>query len=240
MTLVPAAAFVASWTGWFATAGGWGRNWDQATSQGPFFFVFDSVRSWLQYQIQVLGFHSNLQDYHEYMSEPWQWPLLVRPVPFYYQGTKNACGGQDCTQAVYGVGTPALWYAAALALIALIVWYVSSRDWRAGATLLAFAVGWLPWFYYAIADNRTMYLFYMIPVVPFMVLALTLCAGLVLGRRDAGPTRRAVGAAGAGALALVVLVNFWWLSPVLTGETVTHAQWWARMLLNSWVGVAPK
>ncbi|MEV0614897.1 phospholipid carrier-dependent glycosyltransferase [Nonomuraea sp. NPDC050404] len=243
LAIVPAVTFVASWTGWFATAGGWGRNWDQATSAGnPFFFALDSARSWLQYQSQVLGYHSGLDTYHSWMSEPWHWPLLLRPVSFWYPANlpPSACGSDQCSQAVLGVGTPALWYAAALAVIALVAWYFSSRDWRAGAVLLAFAAGWLPWFYYAIADNRTMYLFYMIPVVPFMVLALTLCAGLVLGRRDAPPARRAAGAAAVGAFTLIVLINFWWLSPVLTAETVTHAQWWSRMLMTSWVTGAPK
>jgi dolichyl-phosphate-mannose-protein mannosyltransferase len=243
MALAPALTFLASWSGWFATAGGWGRNWDRAVSAGnPFFFVVDSMRSWLDYQLQVLGYHSGLQDYHPYMSEPWQWPLLLRPVSFYYPPDlpPSSCGADTCSQAVLGVGTPALWYAAALALLVLVAWYVSSRDWRAGAVLLAFAAGWLPWFYYAIADNRTMYLFYMGPVVPFMVLALTLCAGLILGKRDAPAARRAGGAAVTGAFALIVLINFWWLYPVLAAETITHAQWWARMLMTSWVTGAPK
>ncbi|MEV5329809.1 phospholipid carrier-dependent glycosyltransferase [Nonomuraea sp. NPDC052634] len=233
--LAPALTYVASWTGWFATSRGWGRNWDQATSGNPVFFVVDSARSWLHYHMEVLGFHSNLQTPHPYMSEPWTWPLLLRPVAFYYEGDKGGCGAAECSQAVIGVGTPALWYGSAIALIGLIAWYVATRDWRAGAVLLAYAAGWLPWFYYAVADNRTMYLFYMAPVLPFMVLAVTLMAGLVLGKRTATPTRRAVGAAVVGAFALIVLVNFWWLSPVLSAEAITHAQYWARMLLSSWV-----
>ncbi|WP_245765121.1 dolichyl-phosphate-mannose--protein mannosyltransferase [Nonomuraea jiangxiensis] len=241
MVLAPAVTFMATWTGWFATAGGWGRNWDQATASGPWFFMIDSVRSWVGYQVQVLGYHSNLHEYHEYMSEPWHWPLLLRAIPFYYGADlpPSACGGGRCAQAVLGVGTPALWYGAVVALIGLIGWYVANRDWRAGATLLAFAVGWLPWFYYAIADDRTMYLFYMLPVVPFMVLAVVLVAGLALGRQDASPGRRALGAAVVGAYALIVLINFWWLQPVLTGETITQAEWWARMLMRSWTAVVP-
>ncbi|KAB8191315.1 phospholipid carrier-dependent glycosyltransferase [Nonomuraea phyllanthi] len=242
MVLVPAATFMASWTGWFVTDGGWGRNWERATSSGPIFFVVDSVRSWLKYQLEVLGYHSNLHEYHPYMSEPWSWPLLIRPVSFHYPPDlpPSACGADKCSQAVLGVGTPALWYAAALALVGLIAWYVATRDWRAGATLLAFGAGWLPWFYYAIADDRTMYLFYMIPVVPFMVLALVLVSGLALGRRDAPAGRRSAGAAAVGALALIVLINFGWLYPVLAAETITQAEWWARMLMRSWVTTAPK
>ncbi|WP_229803963.1 dolichyl-phosphate-mannose--protein mannosyltransferase, partial [Planobispora rosea] len=84
MALIPALTYIASWAGWFATPNGWGRNWAQATSQGPFYFVFDSARSWLAYHFQVLGFHNGLSTPHSYQSEPWQWPLLLRPVAFHY------------------------------------------------------------------------------------------------------------------------------------------------------------
>ncbi|MER6946439.1 phospholipid carrier-dependent glycosyltransferase [Nonomuraea sp. NPDC000554] len=242
LVAVPAVTYVLTWTGWFVTAGGWGRNWEQATSSGPLFFVVDSARSWLQYQWQVLGYHTGLRLYHPYMSDPWTWPVLYRPVSFYYPSDlpPSACGADKCSQAVLGVGTPALWYGALLALLGLIAWYVRSRDWRAGAVLLAYAAGWLPWFYYAVADKRTMYLFYMIPLVPFMVLALVLVAGLALGKQNAPPARRAAGAAAVGAFALIVLINFWWLYPVLAAETITQGQWWARMLTSSWVTLAPK
>ncbi|WP_308250881.1 dolichyl-phosphate-mannose--protein mannosyltransferase [Nonomuraea rhizosphaerae] len=242
MGLAPAATFLVSWTGWFVSADGWGRNWDQATSSGPLFFVIDSARSWLKYQMEVLGYHTGLQEYHPYMSEPWTWPILYRPVSFFYPGDLPgaACGAKECSQAVLGVGTPAIWFAAALSLFGLIAWYVATRDWRAGAVLLTYAAGWLPWFYYAIADNRTMYLFYMIPIVPFMVLSLVLVAGLVLGKENAPPVRRAAGGAAVGAFALITLINFWWLYPVLTAEVITQAQWWARMLIRSWAESAPK
>ncbi|MFJ2028764.1 dolichyl-phosphate-mannose--protein mannosyltransferase [Streptosporangium sp. NPDC087985] len=235
MGLAPAAVYVASWTGWFVSASGWGRNWAQATSQGPVFFVFDSIRSWLDYHFQVLGYHTGLATPHPYQSDPWSWPLLLRPVAFFWETPTSGCGAEKCAQAVLEVGTPVIWYGGLAALIAMIAWYVATRDWRAGAVLLSYAAGWLPWFYYAIADNRTMYLFYAIPMVPFMILALTLAAGLVIGPVDAPPNRRAIGAASVGAFMILALINFGWLYPVLTAEIIPHAQWWARMLLARWV-----
>ncbi|MFI6508716.1 dolichyl-phosphate-mannose--protein mannosyltransferase [Streptosporangium sp. NPDC050855] len=234
--LLPVLTYIASWAGWFASAGGWGRNWAQATSQGPGFFVFDSLRSWLSYHVQVLGFHTGLATPHNYQSEPWTWPLLLRPVAFFYESPKGSCGADSCSQAVLGVGTPVIWYGGLAALIAMIAWYVATRDWRAGAVLLAYAAGWLPWFYWAIADNRTMFLFYAIPMVPFMILAIVLAAGLILGPLSATPVRRMVGAAVVGAFTLLALVNFWWLYPVLTGELIPYAEWSSRMLFKKgWI-----
>ncbi|WP_245966371.1 dolichyl-phosphate-mannose--protein mannosyltransferase [Sphaerisporangium album] len=233
--LVSAVVYVASWTGWFTTRYGWGRNWEQATSSGWAYWVFSSIRSWVDYQTQVLGFHTGLTTPHTYQSWPWQWPLLIRPVAFYYPGNVKGCGAPSCAQAVLGVGTPVIWYGGLIALIALIAWYVATRDWRAGAVLLVYGVGWLPWFYYAISDKRTMFLFYTAPILPFMVLAIALGAGLLIGPANAGTNRRAVGAAVVGAFTLLALINFWWLHPVLTAETITHDDWYRRMLFPSWI-----
>ncbi len=235
MAIVPALTYLASWTGWFISATGWGRNWAQATSQGPAFFVFDSLRSWLSYQTQVLSFHTGLSTPHNYQSQPWSWPLLLRPVAFFYETPTGKCGAPTCSQAVLGVGTPIIWYGGLIALIAMIAWYVATRDWRAGAVLLGYAAGWLPWFYWAIADNRTMFIFYAIPMVPFMILALTLAAGLILGPADATPSRRITGAAIVGGFTVLAIINFWWLYPVLTAEIIPYAEWWQRMLFRRWV-----
>ncbi|WP_214104432.1 dolichyl-phosphate-mannose--protein mannosyltransferase [Acrocarpospora catenulata] len=233
LVVVPGVVYVASFAGWFASSLGYGRNWAQATAHGPAFFVIDSVRSWFGYQTAALSFHTGLEATHDWMSEPWQWPLLQRPVAFYY-ASPTGCGADSCSAAVLNVGTPVIWYGGLLALIAMVAWYTAVRDWRAGAVLLGYAVGWLPWFYFALADNRTMFQFYALPMVPFMILALVLAGGLLIGRADAPPGRRAVGAAVVGLFALCALLNFWWLHPVLTAEPIPYEDWWRRMLLRSW------
>ncbi|MGI5493751.1 dolichyl-phosphate-mannose--protein mannosyltransferase [Microtetraspora malaysiensis] len=232
--LVPAIVYVSSFAGWFASDMGYGRKWEQATSSGPVFFVFDSLRSWLSYQLQVLSFHTGLEETHPYQSEPWSWPLLLRPVAFFYESPKG-CGADRCSWAVLGTGTPVIWFGGLAAMIGMITWYVATRDWRAGAVLLAYAAGWLPWFYYAIADNRTMYLFYALPMLPFMILAIVLACGLILG--PAVPDRRRlIGSIAAGAFALLALANFWWLYPVIGGEVIPYQDWYDRMLFkNGWI-----
>nr|WP_285704163.1 phospholipid carrier-dependent glycosyltransferase [Microtetraspora sp. NBRC 16547] len=231
MGLVPLVTYVVSFGGWFFTDKGWDRHWDQATSQGPVFFIVDSMRSWVGYQLQMLGSHTNLSTPHNYQSEPWSWPLLLRPVAFFYE-TPTSCGAASCSQAILGTGTPVIWYGALAALIGMIAWYVATRDWRAGAVLLAYAAGWLPWFYYAIVDNRTMFLYYAIPLLPFMILAIVLACGLILGPADAPQRRRLAGAVGVGVFALLALANFAWLYPVIAAEVIPYPDWLARMLFG--------
>ncbi|MFC4536543.1 phospholipid carrier-dependent glycosyltransferase, partial [Sphaerisporangium dianthi] len=235
LAAAPAIAYTASWAGWFASAYGYGRNWDQATSSGWRYFIVDSLRSWWDYQWGVLSFHTGLTTTHPYQSWPWEWPLLQRPVAFFYE-SPNACGTAKCAQAVLGVGTPVIWYGALIALIALVAWYVATRDWRAGAVLLTYGVGLLPWVYYAITDHRTMFLFYMAPIVPFMILALVLAAGLLIGpAKSPRPMRRLVGASLSGALVLLALINFWWLYPVISADIIHYDDWHRRMLFDRWI-----
>ncbi|GAA0383209.1 phospholipid carrier-dependent glycosyltransferase [Acrocarpospora corrugata] len=235
VALVPLLVYVVSFAGWFATDRGYGRNWAQATSSGPAYFIFDSFRSWVDYQKQILSFHTGLEATHPYQSEPWQWPMLLRPVAFFYESPKG-CGADSCSWAVLGTGTPIIWFAGLIALVAMIAWYVATRDWRAGAILLGYAAGWLPWFYFALVDNRTMFLFYAIPMVPFMILAIVVTAGLIIGPMTDPGNRRMYGAVAVGAFALLALVNFWWLHPVLSAEVIPYQDWYDRMLFKSgWI-----
>ncbi|WP_055480323.1 phospholipid carrier-dependent glycosyltransferase [Sphaerimonospora mesophila] len=234
MGVAPILVYVASFAGWLSTAAGWGRDWDGATSPGRSFLI-ESLRSLVSYQLQVLGSHTGLTTPHDYQSDPWTWPLLLRPVAFFYQETAGGCGADTCRASIVGAGTPLIWYAALPALVAMMIWYFGTRDWRAGALLLAYGAGWLPWFYYAIADQRTMYLFYTLPMLPFMILAIVLSCGLIMGTAGASQERRTVGVTLVGAFALLALVNFWWISPILTAEPLPVDQWFSRMFFQSWI-----
>ena len=120
--------------------------------------------------------------------------------------------------------------------------YGATRDWRAASILVAFVAGWAVWFQDL---KRTMFLFYMAPFVPFLILGLTLALGTILGpplRRtgDALRDRRAVkrrrwGEAGVSVYLALVVVDFVWMWPILTGGLLTYDVWHAHMWLPSWV-----
>jgi dolichyl-phosphate-mannose--protein O-mannosyl transferase len=76
------------------------------------------------------------------------------------------------------IGTPLLWWVFIPMLLWLAWHWFTTRDWRAGAIWLAFAAGWLVWFQDL---KRTMFLFYMAPLLPFMVFGVTMALGAVFG-----------------------------------------------------------
>lgn len=239
IVVVAGAVYVMSWAGWFLTDTGWDRNlspeeaatWASAIPGGAALapHLPTVLNSWMHYHQEILNFHLNLSETHPYQSKPWTWPLLSRPVAYYWESFQ--CDTGECARAVLGVGTPAIWWAAMPATLAMLVWWIRTRDWRAGAILVGVAAGWLPW----LAVSRTAFLFYMLPAVPFMVLGITICLGLVLGRADAHPFRRGLGAALAGAYVLLVVVNFWYLYPVLSADVIPYQAWQARMWFESWI-----
>src|SRR3712207_8983070 len=69
------------------------------------------------------------------------------------------------------VGTPTLWFAFAPALVWLAWRLVARRDPTALVVAVAVAAGWGTWF---LNPERTMFVFYMAPVLPFFVLGVVL------------------------------------------------------------------
>jgi dolichyl-phosphate-mannose--protein O-mannosyl transferase len=230
--LVPAAAYLASWSGWFASPYGYDRNWAaQHGNNTPVWSVLDSL---YQYHRSMLKFGLGLTTGHPYKSQPWTWLLLTRPVSFYY-ATPKGCGARSCSQEVLAIGTPLIWYASIPVLLACLLWWLLRRDWRAGAVLLGVAAGWLPWVWFALHDHRTEFYFYAVAFDPFLVIAITLCIGLIIGPSRAAPARRVAGSVISGAYLLAVLWDFYYMYPVLAARAVPYATWLCRMWYHGWI-----
>lgn len=128
------------------------------------------------------------------------------------------------------VGNPVIWWGGAVALLVLLWFAVRRRDWRAWAILGGYAAMYLPWFTYSAPfANRTIFTFYTVAFVPFVVLALVYLLGVVLGRQSLPSTERRWRAGvyvGIVAAALVMAAFFW---PIWIGEPIPYEYWRSHM-----------
>jgi dolichyl-phosphate-mannose-protein mannosyltransferase len=237
--LVPVAlvTYLASWSGWFATRGGYFRDWaEQEGAAGAWGWVPGPLRSLWHYESEVYGFHVGLDDPHTYESNPWSWLVLGRPVSFFYESPEKGRDGCEtaggCAREVLALGTPVLWWAACAALVYVLYRWLLRRDWRAGAVLCGVAAGLLPWFLY---QERTIFYFYAVVFVPFLCLAVAMTAGALAGPPGVPARRRAAGLVTVGVLVLLVVWNFLWFWPLYTGDPIPMDDWRARMWLDTWI-----
>jgi dolichyl-phosphate-mannose-protein mannosyltransferase len=207
--VVPLLAYAVTWIPWLAERG------------------FD-LGEWVGHHGSMAGYHFGLETVkddgeptHPYMSRAWGWLLLARPVAYYWRGEP------DCCAEILGIGSPFLFWGALITLPYLALSWRSRRDWRAGVALVPILTQYLPW----LAISRPLFLFYMVPVTPFLALAMAYVlrdvAEVRLGNRRMMAVAAAVIVVGVGIFA------FFW--PVLTGATVPKSVWEARMWFGSWI-----
>jgi dolichyl-phosphate-mannose--protein O-mannosyl transferase len=238
MGVIVLGVYLASWTGWFVTDYGWNRHGLQAMGQDetP---VLGALKNLWDYHVSAFKFHTSLQAPHDYQSWPWQWLLMGRPVAFYWS-TEAPCGADRCAAEVLLLGNPILWWSFTPALAGLAWFGIAQRDKRAGAIGLMIAVGLLPWFYYHAADHRTMFVFYALPVLPFLIMAVVYVLASIMGPPGTGstgaPDRRMIGAVVFGVYILVVAAFFAYFHPIYVGNSIPYESWWDHMLLGRrWV-----
>jgi dolichyl-phosphate-mannose--protein O-mannosyl transferase len=208
--IFPVVIYVASWFSWFVTNTGWDRNY----SSNPLFSLW-------HYHSEILNFHTKLTEEHPYSANPWSWLIQGRPTSFFYETPKD-CGGASCSQEILALGTPMLWWAATLALLVTIGYWVSKRDWQAEILLVVIGASYLPWF---AIQERTMFSFYAVAFEPFLLLTVVyLLSKIVRYQR-----RIAI------IFTAIVLVNFLYFLPIFLGLPITYNSWADRMWLPSWI-----
>ena len=233
--VIPLVVYTVTWSNWLITTTGYNRNYAQA--HGVNIPVISPLYSLYNYHLQAIQFGLGLSQRHPYQSQPWDWLLMTRPVAFFYQcytgpvaGPANYCPknytGQEWSQEVLAIGTPAIWWGSMLALVFCLGWWLLRRDWRAGAVLLGVLAGWAPWFPLV---TRTKFYYYGLEFEPFLILSITLCLGLILGPAAASVRRRSIGAGIAGAYVLCVLIMFWYFYSILAGQVIPYHDWLDHM-----------
>lgn len=235
--VIPIAVYLASYAPWFASETAIDRH-EVGQTIGPksVLPVPDALRSLWHYSAKALEFHAGLTNaagnHHPWESKPWSWPMSLRPVLYAIdQQNVGGCGAQSCVKAEMLVGTPAMWWLAVPVLLYALWRAVVRRDWRYAVVLVGYCAGWLPWF----ADiDRQMYFFYAATMAPFLVMAIALICGDILYRPNQSAERRTLGLIVVSCYVALVVTNFAWLFPILTGLPISQQTWDMEIWLPSW------
>ena len=208
--LLPLVVYLASYTARLD-----GRVFALPWSEGSW------VHTWVDRQQYMFSTHLHLEATHAYQSPAWSWILVKRPVSYFYEQTASGD-----SKEVLALGNPLAWWASVPAVAFVAYRWVRRRDLRGpeGIILAGFLVTYLPWL--AQQTNRSaIFLFYLLPTVPFMYLALAYVARLVSGNWG-GRTVVAVFLAG-------TVASFAYFYPVMTELPLSQRQWDARIWFES-------
>ena len=130
----------------------------------------DFWAQFIEWHRQTWGYEVNLEATHPYSSKWWSWPLLIRPVWFYFDDVEGQIVG------VAGIGNPVVWWLSTVTLVFTILVVVYSLiliPWRRPGSLTVsreqlapfiyllavWAAFYLPW----IMIGRVVFLYHYMP-----------------------------------------------------------------------------
>ena len=210
MRLVPVAGvtYLLTWFGWFINPSAYKHGWaaaERAAGRGS--WLPDSIADFIEYHRAIYEFHVGLSTPHSYMAKPSGWLLQMRPTSFYWWQSDKAlgtntyqCDTHNCVRAITSIGNIPIWWAAFVAVFVVVAYVALKRDWRGWVVLAGYIGLYLRWFMYW---DRTIFTFYTVAFVPFVVLALTVALGWGIGLLDGdgvvtAGSGAATGSAGSG------------------------------------------
>ena len=234
-------AYLSTWIPWLRSTGAYGRDWGVNNPDAFSTRTFgEGLASWAHWHQITFDFHTGeglAKATHTYQSSPWSWPFVGRTVGIYADNGIEpgvdgctAAVGETCMRVVTALGTPLLWWAASVAMVFALIWWVAGMDWRFSVVVCGMAATWIPWM---TVGSRPIFSFYSITMLPFMVIALAMALGVLLG--PVGSNRRESGSIGAGTLVALIVLNFAFLYPILTGALIPRSHWQWRIWLPGWV-----
>jgi len=155
--------YLLSWTGWLVTSGGY----DRGSSANPL------VALW-NYHRAVLRFHEGVTSGHTYASPAIEWIPMLNPTLM-----SRETGEDGSVGLMAALPNPLLWWIGVLAVVYLVVRAAAAFARRRGVDgsdlipLIGVLGTYAPWL---LLPDRTMFTFYAITLLPFVILAVVIAA----------------------------------------------------------------
>ncbi len=151
------------------------------------------ARIW-ENQVDMLNYHSRIDEAHAYSSRWYEWAAMIRPV-WYYSGTAG--------EGISAFGNPLVWWMGIPTLL-----YTLYKAFKRDKTAIFLSIGYwaqlLPW----VAVTRITFMYHYFPCVPFSILMTAYTFKKILPKKAMA------------VYAVLVIVMFVAFLPVLTGRYI--------------------
>ncbi|MDN4474196.1 dolichyl-phosphate-mannose--protein mannosyltransferase [Demequina zhanjiangensis] len=229
--LIP-AVYVATWWNWFATDGSYARSWAADHPGEGVTWLPEALRSLVEYHRQMWDFHTGLTTPHNYASNPWGWLLQLRPTAFWFEDVEGVnCGAERCVTAITSIGNVAIWWVGIAALLFALWRLIRHRDTTGFVLSLGVWAGWLPWLPYS---YRTIFTFYAVVFVPFLVMVIAWALQRIAQPHGPGTWSR-TGVAIVGIYVGIVVIVAGYFLPLWTGNPIPYDYWRMHMWSRPWI-----
>jgi dolichyl-phosphate-mannose-protein mannosyltransferase len=151
-------------------------------ASAPYFAAAHGLSEWLRLQQHMAAFGWGVAGDRSFASRPVTWPFDAYPI--WYKWSV----GPEGTSGLLAIGNFLLWWAGVVAWVVLGLLALLRRDWRLGITPALVAVLYLPWLF----TSRQTYIYYMVPVVPFVAVMVATALSRPAGAAWAPPPGRAL------------------------------------------------
>jgi Gpi18-like mannosyltransferase len=200
----------------------------------PHFLMGHNLVDVVSLQHEMYWYHSTLSATHPYASKWWQWPIIQKPISYYYTDFRPSNLRADpaacCVAEILALPNPFVWWAGLITVpaVALLGWFERNKGYLLLVT--AYFIQWLPW----IGSPRIAFEYHFYPNLSIIVLANAIILQRIWKWRSIeGPFT--LPRIGVGIYLAIVVGLFFYFYPVLAGVHVTWDAWHNRMWLNSWI-----
>lgn len=133
--------------------------------------------AFVNYQSTMYNYHSGLVAEHGFSSPWYEWPLIIKPIWFYYTKDLPASGS---ISTISSFGNPALWWPAIPAMLYTLYAAVRKRLLAPVTAAVGFLSVYLPW----VLVPRLTFIYHYFTAVPFLILALMYCLQILQNKHS--------------------------------------------------------
>jgi dolichyl-phosphate-mannose--protein O-mannosyl transferase len=176
----------------------------------------------------MFNYHSTLQATHTFQSPWYEWPLIIRPIWYYW----NSFLPQEKASTIASFGNPAVWWTCTVCTFVLVYELLAGKIKKHRGifvTLVGLGANFLPW----VLVTRCTFIYHFFATVPFIII----CSVFVLKHFEERNGRLAwIKWAWMGA-ALLLFILFY---PAISGLVASRGYLISLHWLPSWYFVAGK